>query len=120
MKSILIIDDSAFMRVNIINIIKEMNLEVAGQASNGQEGIEKYKKLKPDLVIMDITMPKMSGITALKKIIEFDEKAKVIICSAMSQQPLVIEAIEAGAEDFIVKPFYKSKVKNTINTILDL
>ena len=118
MKKILIVDDSTYMRLNIRNIIREMGLKVAGEAQNGKECIKKYKKFNPDLVIMDINMPEMGGIEALKKLKKYDSEAQVIICSAMGQQPLIIQALKAGAEDFIIKPFYKSKIKNTINNIL--
>ena len=118
MKKILIVDDSTYMRLNIKNIIREMGLKIAGEAQNGKECIQKYKKINPDLVIMDITMPEMGGIEALKKLKKYDSQARVIICSAMGQQPLIIEALKAGAEDYIVKPFYKSKIKNTINNVL--
>lgn len=109
-KRVLIVDDAAFMRMLLKDIITKAGYEVAGEAANGVEAVEKYKELKPDVVTMDITMPEMDGITAIKKIKEIDPNAKVIVCSAMGQQAMVIEAIQAGAKDFIVKPFQHSRV----------
>ena len=118
MSTVLIVDDAAFMRLNLKNIIKDTDLEVVGEAGNGKEGIKKYKELKPDLVTMDITMPEMDGIEALKKIKEIDSEANVIVCSAMGQQKMVVQAVEAGAEDFIVKPFDENKIKDALNKAL--
>ena len=109
-KSILICDDAAFMRMMIKDILTKNGYEVVGEAANGAEGVEKYSQLKPDLVMMDITMPEMNGIDALKKIKENDSNANVIMCSAMGQQAMVIESIQAGAKDFIVKPFQVERV----------
>lgn len=109
-KRVLIVDDAAFMRMLLKDIITKAGYEVAGEAANGAEAVEKYKELKPDVVTMDITMPEMDGITAIKKIKEIDPNAKIIVCSAMGQQAMVIEAIQAGAKDFIVKPFQHSRV----------
>ncbi|AJC72962.1 MULTISPECIES: chemotaxis protein CheY [Pseudothermotoga] len=109
-KRVLIVDDAAFMRMLLKDIITKAGYEVAGEAANGVEAVEKYKELKPDVVTMDITMPEMDGITAIKKIREIDPNAKIIVCSAMGQQAMVIEAIQAGAKDFIVKPFQHSRV----------
>ncbi|MBC7116756.1 MAG: response regulator [Pseudothermotoga sp.] len=109
-KRVLIVDDAAFMRMLLKDIITKAGYEVAGEAANGVEAVEKYKELKPDVVTMDITMPEMDGITAIKKIKEIDPNAKIIVCSAMGQQAMVIEAIQAGAKDFIVKPFQHSRV----------
>ncbi|KAF2957622.1 two-component system response regulator [Thermotoga sp. Ku-13t] len=109
-KRVLIVDDAAFMRMLLKDIITKAGYEVVGEAANGVEAVEKYKELKPDVVTMDITMPEMDGITAIKKIREFDPNAKIIVCSAMGQQTMVIEAIQAGAKDFIVKPFQHSRV----------
>ncbi len=115
MPTILIVDDAAFMRLNLKNIIKDMDLEIVGEAENGKEGIKKYNELKPDLVTMDITMPVMDGIEALKKIIETDSEAKIVVCSAMGQQNMVVQAVEAGAKDFVVKPFDGDRIKNALN-----
>ena len=109
-KNILICDDAAFMRMMIKDILTKNGYEVVGEAANGAEGVEKYSQLKPDLVMMDITMPEMNGIHALKKIKENDSNANVIMCSAMGQQAMVIESIQAGAKDFIVKPFQVERV----------
>ena len=109
-KNILICDDAAFMRMMIKDILTKNGYEVVGEAANGAEGVEKYGQLKPDLVMMDITMPEMNGIDALKKIKENDSNANVIMCSAMGQQAMVIESIQAGAKDFIVKPFQVERV----------
>ncbi|MGM0437876.1 MAG: response regulator [Bacillota bacterium] len=108
--SILIVDDAAFMRINLKNILEKAGYEVVGQAENGKEAIQKYKDLEPDLVTMDITMPEMDGIEAVKKIREINSDANIIMCSAMGQQSMVVEAIEAGAKDFIVKPFDDDRV----------
>lgn len=99
---ILVVDDAAFMRMMIKDILEKNGFEVVGEAENGAQAIEKYKELEPDLVTMDITMPEMDGITALKEIRQMDSEAKVIMCSAMGQQAMVIDAIQAGAKDFIV------------------
>ena len=104
-KNILISDDAAFMRMMIKDILTKNGYNVVGEAENGARAVEKYNELKPDLVLMDITMPEMDGIQALKKIKENDPSALVIMCSAMGQQAMVIESIQAGAKDFIVKPF---------------
>ena len=109
-KNILICDDAAFMRMMIKDILTKNGYEVVGEAANGAEGVEKYSQLKPDLVMMDITMPEMNGIDALKKIKQNDSNANVIMCSAMGQQAMVIESIQAGAKDFIVKPFQVERV----------
>ena len=109
-KSILICDDAAFMRMMLKDILVKEGYEIIGEAVNGADGVEKYNSLKPDLVTMDITMPEMDGITALKAIKLSNPSAKVIMCSAMGQQAMVVEAIQAGAKDFIVKPFQKDRV----------
>ena len=109
-KNILICDDAAFMRMMIKDILSKNGYNVAGEAENGAKAVEKYAELKPDLVLMDITMPEMDGIQALKKIKESDPSALVIMCSAMGQQAMVIESIQSGARDFIVKPFQQERV----------
>ncbi|WNF35450.1 response regulator [Bacillaceae bacterium IKA-2] len=111
---ILIVDDAAFMRMMIKDILSKNGFEIAGEANDGAQAIEKYKEVSPDLVTMDITMPEMDGITALKEIKKFDPNAKVIMCSAMGQQAMVIDAIQAGAKDFIVKPFQADRVIEAI------
>jgi len=114
-KSILIVDDAAFMRMMIKDILTKNNYEVCGEAANGNEAIEQYFKLQPDLVIMDITMPEMSGVDALKVIKAKDSAAKVIMCSALGQQDMVVEAIQYGASDFIVKPFQEDRLIKAIS-----
>ncbi|MCR5527377.1 MAG: response regulator [Lachnospiraceae bacterium] len=104
-KKVLIVDDATFMRTMLSGILKNGGYEVAGEASNGKEAVAQYKTLKPDLVTMDITMPEMDGLEALKAIKAEDPAATVIMCSAMGQQAMVISAIKNGAKDFIVKPF---------------
>lgn len=115
---ILIVDDAAFMRMMIKDILSKNGYEVVGEANDGSQAIEKYKDLKPDLVTMDITMPEMDGITALKEIKKIDGNSKVIMCSAMGQQAMVIDAIQAGAKDFIVKPFQADRVIEAIKKTL--
>ena len=109
-KNVLICDDAAFMRMMIKDILSKNGYNVAGEAENGAKAVEKYAELKPDLVLMDITMPEVDGIQALKAIKGSDPGAKIIMCSAMGQQAMVIESIQAGAKDFIVKPFQEDRV----------
>lgn len=115
---VLIVDDAAFMRMMIKEILTKNGFNVVGEASDGAQAVEKFKELSPDLVTMDITMPEMDGITALKEIRKFDSSAKVIMCSAMGQQAMVIDAIQAGAKDFIVKPFQADRVIEAIKKTL--
>lgn len=117
-KSVLICDDAAFMRVMIKDILTKNGYDVAGEAENGLKAVEKYNETKPDLVMMDITMPEMDGIQALKKIREADASASVIMCSAMGQQAMVIEAIQSGAKDFIVKPFQAERVLEAVKKVV--
>ena len=114
-KRILIVDDAVFMRMKLKDILEKGGYEVVAEAQNGIEAIEKYKTEKPDLVTMDITMPEMDGVTSLKGIKGFDAKARVIMCSAMGQQSMVMDAIQAGAIDFIVKPFDNDRVLQSVN-----
>ena len=117
-KNILISDDAAFMRMMIKDILTKNGYNVVGEAENGARAVEKYNELKPDLVLMDITMPEMDGIQALKKIKEGDPNALVIMCSAMGQQAMVIESIQAGAKDFIVKPFQADRVIEAVKKVV--
>ena len=117
-KKILICDDAAFMRMMIKDILTKNGYEVAGEAENGAKAVEKYNELKPDLVLMDITMPEMDGIQALKKIKEVDGGALVIMCSAMGQQAMVIESIQSGAKDFIVKQFQADRVIEAVKKVI--
>lgn len=120
MKRVLIVDDAAFMRLTLKTMLEKHGFEVVGEGEDGATGIVKYKELKPDIVTMDITMPEISGIEALRAIMEMDPGAKVVMVSAMGQKPLVTEAIESGAKGFIVKPFKEERVINTLNGILGL
>ena len=117
-KNILICDDAAFMRMMIKDILTKNGYNVVGEAENGLKAVEKYSETKPDLVLMDITMPEMDGIQALKKIKELDSGATVIMCSAMGQQAMVIESIQAGAKDFIVKPFQAERVIEAVKKVV--
>ena len=115
---IMIVDDAAFMRMMITDILTKNGYEVVAEAADGAQAVEKYKELQPDLVTMDITMPEMDGIAALKEIKKLNSNAKVIMCSAMGQQAMVIDAIQAGAKDFIVKPFQADRVLEAIGKTL--
>ena len=117
-KNILICDDAAFMRMMIKDILTKNGYNIAGEAENGAKAVEKYNELKPDLVLMDITMPEMDGIEALKKIKAGDPNAMVIMCSAMGQQAIVIESIQSGAKDFIVKPFQADRVIEAVKKVI--
>ncbi len=114
----LVVDDAIFMRMMIKDILTSNEYEVVGEAENGIEAIKLYKKLKPDLVTMDIIMPEMNGIEAVKGIISFDPQAKILMVSAMGQQFLVKEALQAGAKDFMVKPFQPAKVVAALKKIV--
>ena len=117
-KNILICDDAAFMRMMIKDILTKDGYNVAGEAENGLKAVEKFKEVNPDLVLMDITMPEMDGIQALKEIKKIDGGAIVIMCSAMGQQAMVIESIQAGAKDFIVKPFQAERVIEAVKKVV--
>lgn len=117
-KNILICDDAAFMRMMIKDILSKNGYNVVGEAENGAIAVDKYVELKPDLVLMDITMPEMDGIQALKKIKEIDSSATVVMCSAMGQQAMVIESIQSGAKDFIVKPFQADRVLEAVKKVV--
>jgi two-component system chemotaxis response regulator CheY len=115
---VLIVDDALFMRNMLRNIFSESGFDVVGEAQNGNEGIEMFQSLKPDLVTMDIVMPEKNGIEALKEIMAVDGGARVVICSALGQESLIMEALEAGARDFIVKPFKPAKVIEVAQKVL--
>ena len=117
-KNILIVDDAAFMRMMIKDILTKNGYNVAGEAENGKQAVDKYNEIKPDLVLMDITMPEMDGIQALKAIKGADPNATIIMCSAMGQQAMVIEAIQSGAKDFIVKPFQADRVLEALKKVI--
>ena len=115
---VLIIDDAAFMRMVIKDILTKNGYEVIGEGVDGEDGVQKYKDLKPDLTFLDIVMPKMEGIDALRAIIEHDPDAKVVMCSSIGQQSVVTDAITIGARDFIVKPFDAAKVLEVVQKVL--
>ncbi|MCR5824375.1 MAG: response regulator [Lachnospiraceae bacterium] len=117
-KSILICDDAAFMRMMIKDILTKNGYDIAGEAENGAVAVDKYSETKPDLVMMDITMPEKDGIQALKEIRAKDGGANIIMCSAMGQQAMVIESIQAGAKDFIVKPFQADRVLEAVRKVI--
>ncbi|TCO79936.1 response regulator [Marinisporobacter balticus] len=117
-KGILVVDDAAFMRMMIKDVLTKYGFNVLGEAENGAKAVEKYKELNPELVIMDITMPEVDGIQALKEIKKINPNAKIVMCSAMGQQAMVIEAIQAGAGDFIVKPFQADRVVEAVKKVL--
>ena len=110
----MIVDDAIFMRMKLKDILEKNGYEVVAEAQNGADAIEKFRAERPDIVTMDITMPEMNGIEALKGIKRIDPSAKVIMCSAMGQQAMVMEAIQSGALDFIVKPFETDRVIDSI------
>ena len=116
-RSVLVVDDAAFMRMMIRDILAKEGY-VIHEAVNGRDAIEKYAEIKPDLVTMDITMPEMSGLDALRAIRESDPNAKVLVVSAMGQQKMIVEALEHGAVDFLVKPFQPTKVLETVKKCL--
>jgi len=115
---IMLVDDAQVMRLVLSRILKGAGYEIAGEASTGKEAVQKYGKIKPDLVMMDITMPEMSGIDAVKEIKKIDPQARVIMCTAIGQKSFVIEALEAGALNYIVKPFDQEKVLTAVGATL--
>lgn len=116
--TVMIVDDALFMRMMIRDILSKDGFEVVAEAENGLEAVEKYKETRPDIVTMDIVMPEMDGIEAVRQIMKIDPNARILMCSAMGQQPLVVEALEAGAKDFIIKPFQPSKVIEAVEKAL--
>jgi len=118
MANILLVDDAAFMRMMLKDILTKNGYTVVGEAENGLKAVEKFKELKPDLALMDITMPEMDGLQALKKIKAEWPDAKVVMCSAMGQQAMVIDAIQSGARDFIVKPFQPDRVLEAVRKVV--
>ena len=116
--TVLICDDAIFMRTMVGDILSQAGFEVVGEAETGVQAVEKYKQLRPDLVTMDIVMPDMGGIDAVREICKHDPAAKILMCSAMGQQALVVEAIQAGAKDFVVKPFQPSRVLEAVQRVL--
>ena len=120
MSRVLIVDDAAFMRIMLRNMLTKFGFEVVGEAKNGIEAIQKYINLMPDVVTMDITMPEMDGVIAVGEILKIDKRAKIIMCSAMAQKKMVVDAMVAGAKDFIVKPFQEEKVQEALVKVLAL
>lgn len=116
--TVLVCDDAIFMRTMISDILAQAGFEVVGEAETGREAVEKYRQLKPDLVTMDIVMPDMGGIEAVREICKDDADARILMCSAMGQQALVVEAIQADAKDFVVKPFQPSRVLEAVQRVL--
>jgi two-component system, chemotaxis family, chemotaxis protein CheY len=120
MPKVLVVDDALFMRTALSNMLIEWGFEIAGEAANGKEAVELYQQLKPDLVTMDLTMPVMSGLEALKLIIQDDPEAKVIMITALGQQRIIVDAIENGAKDFVTKPFQPENLKEVVFNVLKL
>ncbi len=118
-KSVLICDDAIFMRTMVSDILTQAGFDVVGEAETGVQAVEQYRALRPDFVTMDIVMPEMGGIDAVREIVKHDPSARVLMCSAMGQQALVVEAIQAGARDFVVKPFQPSRVLEAVSRILN-
>jgi two-component system chemotaxis response regulator CheY len=116
--TVLICDDAAFMRSLLSDILTDAGFQVVGEAQNGAEAVDKFRQLRPDLVTMDILMPDMGGIDAVREIVKLEPRAKVLMCSAMGQHSLVLEAIRAGATDFVVKPFQPSRVLEAVQRVL--
>lgn len=115
---VLVVDDAVFMRTVLRKMLEEEGYDVCGEAGNGIDAVKQAKELQPDIVTLDITMPEMDGVTALPQIMEVSPESKVIMCSAMGQQPMVVDAIKNGAKDFIVKPFQKARVMQAIENVL--
>ena len=115
---VLVVDDAAFMRMMLKDILGKNGFEIVGEAENGKVAVDKFRELKPDLVTMDITMPELDGISAVKMIKQVDKNARIVMCSAMGQQAMVIDAIQAGARDFIVKPFQPDRVIEAVQKAL--
>ena len=118
MASVLIVDDTLFMRASIKQMLEANGHSVAGEAANGVEAIERFAAVKPDVILMDITMPDMDGLEALRRIKEIDKNAKVVMCTAMGQQAMVAKAVELGAQQFIVKPFQADRLLAAINSVM--
>lgn len=116
--SVLVCDDAIFMRTMIADILTQAGYEIVGEAESGVEAVQRYQELKPDLVTMDIVMPEMGGIDAVREIVKLDPDARILMCSAMGQQALVVEAIQAGAKDFVVKPFQPARVLEAVQRLL--
>jgi two-component system chemotaxis response regulator CheY len=120
MARVMVVDDAAFMRLMLRSMLIQGGHEVVGEAASGLEAVQIYMKVKPELVTMDITMPDMDGVEAVKEIRKLDPEARIVMCSAMGQKALVVEAITSGAKDFIVKPFHKERVLESVNKVLGI
>ena len=118
MARILVVDDAAFMRRMVIDVLQNGGHEIVGEAGNGNEALARFQELKPDVMTLDITMPEKDGLTALREIIAYDPSAKVVMCSALSQESKVLEAVKAGAKDFIAKPFQAQRVLSAIEKVV--
>ncbi len=118
--NVLIVDDLKFIKLVLRELLEKAGFRVVGEASNGEEAVELYQEKRPDVVLMDITMPKMDGLAALKQILKLDPQAKLIMCSALGQQNLIVQALQLGAKDFIVKPFRDERVVAAIKKVLDI
>nr|WP_325240290.1 response regulator [uncultured Oscillibacter sp.] len=118
MANVMVVDDALFMRMTIKKMLEAHGHTVVGEAGNGVEAVKRYAEIKPDIVMLDITMPDMDGVSALKRIKEIDAQARVIMCSAMGQQAMVAQAIQYGAKDFVVKPFEESRILAAIDRVL--
>jgi two-component system chemotaxis response regulator CheY len=117
-QTVLVCDDAIFMRTMITDILTQAGYEVVGEAESGAQAVERYRELRPNMVTMDIVMPDMGGIDAVREIVKIDPEARILMCSAMGQQALVVEAIQAGAKDFVVKPFQPSRVLEAVQRLL--
>jgi two-component system chemotaxis response regulator CheY len=117
---VLIVDDLTFIKMVLRDLVEKAGFRVVGEASDGEEALRLFHEKHPDVVLLDVTMPKMDGLTALKKMLEADPNAKVIMCSALGQQRLIVQAIQLGAKDFIVKPFRPERVITSIKKILNI
>ncbi len=120
MAKVMVVDDAVFMRMTIKKMLEAHGHSVIGEAGNGVEAVKKYVEIKPEVVLLDITMPEMNGVEALKRIKEVDAKAKVIICSAMGQQAMVAQAIQSGAKDFVVKPFEEGRLAAAVDRVMTM
>ena len=118
--NVLIVDDLKFIKLVLRELLEKAGFRVVGEASNGEEAVELYQEKRPDVVLMDITMPKVDGLGALKEILKIDPEAKIIMCSALGQQSLIVQALQLGAKDFVVKPFREERVIASIKKILDI